>query len=172
MIVATAILLSIASVQAEDVTLQWCVTMYKEFSDGIARKVYALPNAVICETSKAISVYHAHYQEFGAKEEEGKQKFVASPGGSKCMLEKPDAPFELMKGRTEEEVGGAMSLGMSPKQRFSMTLRVRRQGDSKVLFTSNRDWEFFRSAEKAVIVDKLTQCCTLMKEPNCLTVPR
>jgi hypothetical protein len=37
----------IGSVQAEEVTLQWCATMYKQFLFGIARKVYALPNAVV-----------------------------------------------------------------------------------------------------------------------------
>jgi hypothetical protein len=121
-IVAAAIISAIiGSVQAEEATLQWCVTLHKQFLAGIARKVYALANAVVCETSKAPAAYHEHYQEFRADEEEGKQKFLASSEGSTCKLEIQDAQFELMKGKTEEEVGGAMSVLMPPKQRIANT---------------------------------------------------
>jgi hypothetical protein len=162
---------TIGSVQAGEATLQWCVTLHKQFLSGMARKIYALPNAVVCETSEALTFYLEHH-EGGDDEETAKPKFVASPEGSRCRLEKQDTPFALMKGKTEEKVGGAMSVLMPPKQRFPMTIRVRQPGDSKVLFASNRDWEFFISSEKSEMVYKLAQCCRLVKQPDCLTVPR
>jgi hypothetical protein len=42
----------IGSVQAEESVLQWCVTLHRQFLSGTARKVYALSNAVVCETSE------------------------------------------------------------------------------------------------------------------------
>ena len=55
-IVAAAILSAIIdSVQAEEVTLQSCETLHEQFLSGVARKIYALPNAVVCENVSSTS---------------------------------------------------------------------------------------------------------------------
>jgi hypothetical protein len=88
-LIVTAVTISaiIGSVEAEEATLQWCATMYKQFLDGITRKIYALPNAVVCETSQALAFYHEHH-EGDDDEAAAKEKFLAFPQGSKCTLEK------------------------------------------------------------------------------------